>query len=710
MSVLRLCLFGDPHHRSADVVYSSYVTQAGAQTLTYMEDAYNSMVNRGFVPDLLGSVGDNNTATDFSEKTSLLTAVVNKLLEGPGTKFAVLGNHDFEFATPTEVRSAISSSFTYFQSGKLYGSFDYDNWHIVILDANYHGPQSVTNNWGTLHSHLSGAAGDGGGIPQGAIPDGSVGGTDNELGWLTTDLASTNKPTLVFCHQTLAEFDGTTYYTAPTTDIERYAVYNRAAVRTVLENSGKVKAVFEGHQHFFRHMNINGIPYIDLPSLVGISPYPTRTGDKGIWTEVLINDTTNTLELNVWENDTIDGIQNTITHVIPYGSTSEYETELFYNAGDLTSWTVDTDTVLGVPQDILLTNAPTSGLLTNGLLIQGGTTGNPGYAEHSFSTQAFNFNFEFVIAKEQTNRAIQFSLENDSSPGITIVFTSTGLINVNSTTTPYQANTAYTIRIASFMKNDEVMVYVNDALLTTFNSAVALSTLNKFKITVPIQANGTTLLESVTQTRLATQETLSGFISVGADFQYAVSQDDLSVTVSFTPGALNLTGLQYHLDHIIPITPGRVNLSGSLYSIGGTVITSIHMLPGSLRTQGQIYAVNTRSGALAGQARRYISVNWSGVRLPKKTAEKINRQKAETVKEKIVKIIEQDERKLDVLEDQIEVLEEKIEVAPTETKEQELKRKERKRRLLKLEIERLQLLKRILEDDEIILFILSEDF
>lgn len=83
-----------------------------------------------------------------------------------------------------------------------------------------------------------------------------------ERAWLEADLAAADLPTLVFCHYRLDASGGD------------YAVNNATAVRSILEASGKVKAVFTGHQHINGFVKVNGIPYCLMMAMTE-GQYPT---------------------------------------------------------------------------------------------------------------------------------------------------------------------------------------------------------------------------------------------------------------------------------------------------------------------------------------------------------------------------------------------------------------------------------------------------
>ncbi|MBK8094529.1 MAG: metallophosphoesterase [Verrucomicrobiaceae bacterium] len=77
----------------------------------------------------------------------------------------------------------------------------------------------------------------------------------NQLTWLESELGKASGPVIVFAHQRL--------------DADKaHAVQNAAAVRSLLEKSGKVLAVFQGHSHKNAYQQISGIHYTTLVAMV----------------------------------------------------------------------------------------------------------------------------------------------------------------------------------------------------------------------------------------------------------------------------------------------------------------------------------------------------------------------------------------------------------------------------------------------------------
>ena len=77
----------------------------------------------------------------------------------------------------------------------------------------------------------------------------------SEIAWLKAELAKAAGPVIVLAHQRLD-------------NNANHSVKNAAAVREVLESSGKVLAVFQGHSHKNDYQQINSIHYTTLVAMV----------------------------------------------------------------------------------------------------------------------------------------------------------------------------------------------------------------------------------------------------------------------------------------------------------------------------------------------------------------------------------------------------------------------------------------------------------
>lgn len=116
-----------------------------------------------------------------------------------------------------------------------YESFDCGSLHLIILDACFRmdGIAYGNRNYDWTDTN----------IPA------------EEQEWLKTDLYKTDKPTICFVHQRLD-------------DESIYGIKQQKEVRTLLEQSEKVSAVFQGHTHENDYREINGIHYCTMAAMV----------------------------------------------------------------------------------------------------------------------------------------------------------------------------------------------------------------------------------------------------------------------------------------------------------------------------------------------------------------------------------------------------------------------------------------------------------
>jgi predicted phosphodiesterase len=181
----------------------------------------------------LGDFKDQDKTPDEARTLAYLTRIESVFSAFNGPRYHVIGNHDTDSLskaqylasapntgiTPNATRYAFVSGGVRFivldASHKTDGS-DYDHGNFDWSDSNVDAPQ---------------------------------------LAWLAKTLAGSVEPVIVFVHQQL---DGS----------GAYYVKNAAQVREVLEKSGKVIAVLQGHRHEGGFSTINGIPYFTFKGLI----------------------------------------------------------------------------------------------------------------------------------------------------------------------------------------------------------------------------------------------------------------------------------------------------------------------------------------------------------------------------------------------------------------------------------------------------------
>lgn len=222
-AVLRFALITDLHY--ADKPPAG--TRHYRQTLDKLAEAAKQFEQDQ--PSFIVELGDLIDAADSVSTELSYLATINRAFSAIGPdRMYVLGNHCVDTLTKQEFLKAVGQAKSYF-------SFDRSGLHGVVLDACFRSDgepyQRKNFQWDDAH-----------------IPD-------QQLEWLQADLAATDKPTVVFAHQRL--------------DVAgKHSVKNHAQVRQVLEASGKVLAVFQGHSHANDLQQLGGIPYCTLVAMV----------------------------------------------------------------------------------------------------------------------------------------------------------------------------------------------------------------------------------------------------------------------------------------------------------------------------------------------------------------------------------------------------------------------------------------------------------
>lgn len=204
------------------------------QSLDKLEDCVQKMNDHAV--DFLIELGDfkDIDASNSEEKAMIYLYRAEKVFSKfIGPKYHVLGNHDVDCISKSQFLSVAQN--TGIPPSSTYYSYNYKGIHFVVLDANF---DSTGNDYEK---------------GQFAWNDSNI--PDVELKWLKKDLNKTKYPSIIFIHQPLEESG-------------EYFVNNSEEVRKILEKSGKVAAVFQGHYHAGNYRLLNGIHYYTLKALV----------------------------------------------------------------------------------------------------------------------------------------------------------------------------------------------------------------------------------------------------------------------------------------------------------------------------------------------------------------------------------------------------------------------------------------------------------
>jgi len=180
-------------------------------------------------PDFSVFLGDCVVADNACQALKLLqkTASVFQRLECP--IFYLSGNHDLDFLTKDQFFRAIGKP-----GENAVRMFVKNGITCIFLDANYSadGIEYRCGNFDWTNAFIP----------------------FTQLCWLEARLKETVGPVVVFSHQRIDP--------SP-----RHSIINAAEVRNILEQSGKVCAVFQGHDHTGDRREIGGITYYTLPAL-----------------------------------------------------------------------------------------------------------------------------------------------------------------------------------------------------------------------------------------------------------------------------------------------------------------------------------------------------------------------------------------------------------------------------------------------------------
>ena len=217
-------VFADAHYADRQAQGTRHYRDSVAKVADFVRAASEAR------PAFVISLGD---LVDKGDTVQIETGYLNRV-EGVYRQFRgachhVLGNHDV--ATFTKAQFVAGTDMP-----GPHHSFDEGPYHGIVLDGCYRqdGVPYAAGNFKWDDSIVPPA----------------------EQKWLADDLARTRKNCLVFIHQQLCS------------ETDPHGVKNAPEVRRILEQSGKVVAVFQGHKHAGGYKQISGIHYVTLRAMV----------------------------------------------------------------------------------------------------------------------------------------------------------------------------------------------------------------------------------------------------------------------------------------------------------------------------------------------------------------------------------------------------------------------------------------------------------
>jgi Icc protein len=202
------------------------LTHRAPELLASVVDQLNRVERPELVINLGDSIEDANREADLAEYGRFVS-----VLRGSSAPLLhVAGNHDQVNLGDDDLRGLWG------HEGPLHYSRDVGGVHFAVL-------RTIEHKDVAIH-----------------VPD-------EQLAWLEADLAACRAPAIVLMHHPASDMrlEGNRWFEhAP--HICRIA--ERKRIRSIIERSGKVVAVFNGHVHWNHLDVIGGIPYITLQSMI----------------------------------------------------------------------------------------------------------------------------------------------------------------------------------------------------------------------------------------------------------------------------------------------------------------------------------------------------------------------------------------------------------------------------------------------------------
>ncbi|MEA2056989.1 MAG: metallophosphoesterase [Patescibacteria group bacterium] len=229
---------------------------------------YINKINNDVRPDFVVNMGD--VIEDISDKkidVANYKTGIKILSQLKMPIYHIVGNHDLRTMTEEDIKKILGYK-------QLYYSFNHKNWSFVILLVKLVGNHTVDiTDIKTV-------------IPQ------------EQLKWLEKTLTTASNNTIILLHYSLADQDlkGNFWFEG---EPKNALVGNRKEVRKILEASGKVKAVINGHLHWNNKTVHNKIPYFTVNSL--IENFNNDGVPSNAYTLVTLND--DNIQVEVKGND-----------------------------------------------------------------------------------------------------------------------------------------------------------------------------------------------------------------------------------------------------------------------------------------------------------------------------------------------------------------------------------------------------------------------
>ncbi len=231
MLIMRILFLTDIHY-GENTRYPKYegdptVSNFGEEFPKYLHDLKEIVQDC----DLVVNLGDLIEETETAQEDIALYAAATELLNLGKPAKHVIGNHEVVNLKRPAVASVIGEK-------EIYYSFDMGDYHFVVLDGNREGKTYPERFQFSLE----------------------------QLEWLEKDLQNTKLSVLILSHFPLATFPLDENPLFSVLGPEMAFPIRADRVKDILEASGKVLAVFNGHLHYAHEHRENGVLYYTVGS------------------------------------------------------------------------------------------------------------------------------------------------------------------------------------------------------------------------------------------------------------------------------------------------------------------------------------------------------------------------------------------------------------------------------------------------------------
>ncbi len=230
--LLRFGLLSDVHYADREPLGARFYSQSFDKMKECIEFMNQNKV--GFIIEL-GDFKDQDAVPNEANTLKYLESIESVFRTFEGATYHVLGNHDMDGISKQQFLERVEN--TGIPKDKSYYSFLNSGIRFIVLDGNFMKDGTAYDRGNFIWTDTF-------------IPE-------EQLNWLKAELNSGDQSTIVFIHQMLDDSLG-----------ENRSVTNAEEVRKVLEESGKVRCVFQGHVHEEHQSYINGIHYYSVNAMV----------------------------------------------------------------------------------------------------------------------------------------------------------------------------------------------------------------------------------------------------------------------------------------------------------------------------------------------------------------------------------------------------------------------------------------------------------